>query len=243
MNLLNKIKENAKIYNQRIILPEGDEERTLKAADIIIEEKIASISLIGNEEKIMLNAADYGLKNLKRAKIINPFDNKKKEAYVELMIDLRKNKGLTREEAEKLIVDPLYLAALMIKAGDADGAVAGARSATGDVLRPAFQYIKTMPGISVVSGAFIMILKDKEFGQNGIMVFADCAVHPNPTDRELAEIAVATAKTTRDIAGIEPIVAMLSFSTKGSAKHELVDKVINATRYAKEIDPCLKIDG
>jgi phosphate acetyltransferase len=131
----------------------------------------------------------------------------------------------------------------MIKNGDADGEVAGAANATGDVLRPAFQYVKTMPGISVVSGAFIMILKDKEFGEEGMLVFADCAVHPDPTDSELAEIAVATAKTTRAIAGFEPKVAMLSFSTKGSASHDLVDKVVNATRIAREMAPDLQIDG
>ena len=131
----------------------------------------------------------------------------------------------------------------MIKAGDADGEVAGAMNATGDVLRPAFQYVKTMPGISVVSGAFIMILKDKEFGNDGLMVFADCAVHPDPTDRELAEIAVATGKTTRAIAGFEPRIAMLSFSTKGSAKHAMVDKVVSATKIAREMDPSLLIDG
>jgi phosphate acetyltransferase len=131
----------------------------------------------------------------------------------------------------------------MIKNGDVDGEVAGAMNATGDVLRPAFQFVKTMPGISVVSGAFIMILKDKEYGNNGLLVFADCAVHPNPTDRELAEIAIATANTTRAIAGFEPRVAMLSFSTKGSAKHEMCDKVINATKFAREMAPDLKIDG
>jgi len=160
-----------------------------------------------------------------------------------LLVELRKKKGLTREEATKLVEDPLYLATLMIKNGDADGEVAGAQNATGDVLRPAFQVVKTKPGISVVSGAFLMILKDKEFGEDGLLVFADCAVHPNPTDKELAEIAVATGETTRAIAGFEPRIAMLSFSTKGSAKHEMVDKVVNATKIAKEMDPSLKIDG
>ena len=183
------------------------------------------------------------MENIGRATIVEPLNNPKKEAYVELMLELRKSKGLTREQAEKLIIDPLYLGVMMIKAGDADGEVAGANNATGDVLRPAFQYVKTKPGISVVSGAFLMILQDKHFGENGLMVFADCAVHPNPTAPELAQIAVETGRTARIIAGIEPRIAMLSFSTKGSAKNELVDKVIEATRLAKEMDPSLQIDG
>jgi phosphate acetyltransferase len=156
---------------------------------------------------------------------------------------LRKSKGLTREEASTLIENPLYLSVMMIKAGDADGEVAGADNATGDVLRPAFHYVKTAPGISVVSGAFIMILKDKEFGDNGIILFADSAVHPDPDERQLAEIAVATANTYKSIIGGEPRVAMLSFSTKGSAKHPMVDKVINAARIASEMAPWLQIEG
>jgi phosphate acetyltransferase len=243
MSLLDEIKEKAKKHYKRIVLPEGLEERTIKAADIVAEQKIAQPILIGNPQKIKEKAKEFNLKNIENCKIVDPLDHPKKEAYINLMLELRKSKGLTREEASKLIEDPLYLGTLMIKAGDADGEVAGAMNATGDVLRPAFQYVKTLPGISIVSGAFIMILNDKEFGENGIMVFADCAVHPNPTDRELAEIAVATAKTTRALAGFEPRIAMLSFSTKGSAKNELVDKVVNATRIAREMDPSLQIDG
>lgn len=159
------------------------------------------------------------------------------------MLKLRASKGLTREQAEKLIVDPLYLAALMVKNGDVDGEVAGANNATGDVLRPAFQYVKTLPGISVVSGAFIMLIPDTMFGEHGMMVFADCAVHPNPTAEELAQIAVMTGRTARVIAGIEPRIAMLSFSTKGSAKNEMVDKVVSATLLAQQMDPTLMIDG
>jgi len=243
MSLLDEIKEKAKKHNKRIVLPEGLEERTIKAADIVVEEKIAQAILIGNPDLIRAKAKELNLKNIDKCTIVDPLNHEKKETYIKLMLELRKSKGLTREDASRLIEDPLYLGTLMIKAGDADGEVAGAMNATGDVLRPAFQYVKTLPGISIVSGAFIMILKDKEFGENGILVFADCAVHPNPTDRELAEIAVATAKTTRALAGIEPRIAMLSFSTKGSAKHELVDKVVNATRIAREMDPSLQIDG
>ncbi len=243
MDLLNQIKNNAKQYNKKIVLPESTEERTITAADEIIKEGIAQIILIGNPEEIKNKAKELNLSNIDKAIIIDPKNNNKKEEYIDLMVDIRKKKGLTREKAAKLIEDPLFLATIMIKNGDADGEVAGAENATGDVLRPAFQYVKTKPGISVVSGAFFMILKDKNFGEDGLLVFADCAVHPNPTDRELAEIAVATGETTRAIAGIEPRIAMLSFSTKGSAVHEMVDKVVNATRMAKEMDPSLKIDG
>jgi phosphate acetyltransferase len=243
MDLIHQIKEKAKQHQMRIVLPEGTEERTLKAADIILNEGLARIFLIGNPETIFNKAKEFGLNHLGKATIINPLSHENKTKYINLMVELRKSKGLTHDEAARLIEDPLYLGTLMIKAGDADGEVAGAINATGDVLRPAFQYVKTMPGITVVSGAFIMILKDKEFGNDGLMVFADCAVHPDPTDRELAEIAVATGKTTRAIAGFEPRIAMLSFSTKGSAKHALVDKVISATKIAREMDPSLKIDG
>ncbi|MCD4833323.1 MAG: phosphate acetyltransferase [Bacteroidales bacterium] len=243
MDLLNKIKDSAKKYNKRIILPESTEERTITAADEIIKEGIAQIILIGNPKEIKNKAKELNLSNIDKAIIIDPKNNNKKEEYIDLMVDIRKKKGLTREKAAKLIEDPLFLATIMIKNGDADGEVAGAENATGDVLRPAFQYVKTKPGFSVVSGAFLMILKDKNFGEDGLLVFADCAVHPNPTDKELAEIAVATGETTRAIAGFEPRIAMLSFSTKGSAVHEMVDKVVNATRMAKEMDPSLKIDG
>jgi phosphate acetyltransferase len=243
MDLITSIKEKAKNNRQRIVLPEGYEERTLKAADIATEENIAEVILLGNPDKIRTEARAMGLKNIEKITIINPLQHEKKQIYIDLMVELRKKKGLTRDEASKLIEDPLYLGTLMIKNGDADGEVAGADNATGDVLRPAFQYVKTKPGISVVSGAFVMILKDKEFGEDGMLVFADCAVHPDPDENELAEIAVATAHTTRAIAGMEPRVAMLSFSTKGSARHELVDKVVNATKIARKMDPSLKIDG
>jgi phosphate acetyltransferase len=243
MDLINKIKENARKHDMRIVLPEGTEIRTLKAADQVIAENLARVILIGNPEKINALAVENGLNNIGKAKIVNPENHEKKEAYIDMLFEIRKSKGLSREDAAKLALDPLYLAVLMIKAGDADGEVAGADNATGDVLRPAFQIVKTLPGISVVSGAFIMILNDKEFGEDGLMVFADCAVHPNPTARELAEIAVATGHTTRAIAGFEPKIAMLSFSTKGSAKHEMVDKVVEAAKIAKEMAPDMMIEG
>lgn len=243
MELLDRIKSNAKKLNKRIVLPEGYEERNIKAADIAIEENLARIILIGNPEEIHEHGKKFGLKNLVKATIIDPKSHEKKEHYVNMMVELRKHKGMTHEEASKLIEDPLYLGVLMIKNGDADGEVSGADHATGDVLRPAFHYVKTAPGISVVSGAFIMILPDKNFGENGVLIYADGAVHPDPTDKELAEIAIATAHTTRAICGFEPKIAMLSFSTKGSASHEMVDKIVNATKIAKAMAPDLMIEG
>ena len=235
--------ERAKANPQRIVLPEGTEIRTLKAADIILQEKAAKLILIGDENEITKLATDNNLTNIYKASILDPETNPKMSEYAKLLFEIRKSKGMTEEEARKLAKDPLYLGCLLIKNGDADGELAGARNTTGNVLRPAFQIIKTLPGISVVSGAILMFTPAKQFGEDGLLVFADCAVNPNPTAEELAQIAVCTADTTRAIAGFEPRVAMLSFSTKGSAKHELVDKVVEATRIAKEMAPDLLIDG
>lgn len=243
MKILNEMLERAKANPQKIVLPEGTDERTLKAANEILKEGIAQIILLGNKAVIEDSASRLGLSNIGKATIIDPENNADANTYIDLLLELRKKKGLQREEAEKLVQNPLYLACLLIKNGDADGEVAGAQNATGDVLRPAFQIIKTLPGISVVSGAFLMFTKKPEFGENGLLVFADCAVHPNPTASELAEIAVATGKTTRAICGVEPKIAMLSFSTKGSAKHEMVDKVVEATKLAKIMAPDMEIDG
>lgn len=243
MNLLDQIFERAKNNLQRIVLPEGTEIRTLKAADIILKEKIAKLILIGNETEIEKLAAENNLTHLHEATIVNPEKDANMETYANLLFEIRKNKGMTIEEARKLAKDPLYLGCLMIKNGDADGELAGARNTTGNVLRPAFQIVKTKPGISVVSGALLMFTPTPQYGENGLLVFADCAVNPNPTAPELAEIAVSTAETARNICGFEPKVAMLSFSTKGSAKHELVDKVVEATRLAKAMHPELQIEG
>ena len=243
MDLLQDIITRAKANKQRIVLPEGTEERTLRAADKLLADGVASIILIGNKTEISQLAASYGLKNIDLATIVDPLNHEKKEAYADLLFQLRQKKGMTPEKAAVLVENPLYLGCLMIKAGDADGEIAGAQNTTGDVLRPALQIVKTAPGISCVSGAFLMFLKDKSYGNDGLLVFADCAVMPNPTAAELAQIAVSTAQTTRDIVGADPKVAMLSFSTKGSASHEMVDKVVEATRLAKEMAPDLKIDG
>lgn len=243
MELLEKIKDNARKYKKRIVLAEGTEGRTLQAADEILREGLAELILIGKPADILAAAEKAGLKHIARATLVDPESHDKKEAYADLLVELRKSKGMTKEQALKLVADPLYLATLMIKSGDADGEVAGAINATGDVLRPAFQIVKTEPGISVVSGAFLMLTNNPAFGDNGLLVFADCAVHPNPTAEELAQIAVVTARTAKNIAKIEPRVAMLSFSTKGSAKNEMVDKVVEATKIAQKIAPDVCIDG
>lgn len=244
MGLFEKLTAKAKQQRQRIVLPESTEPRTLTAADRIITEGLADIILIGNPEEIAEAAKELGLTNICKAKIVNPEDPEVIDTYAPIFYELRKKKGISMEDAIKTTKNPLYLGCLMIKNGDADGQVAGALNTTGNVLRAAFQVIKTKPGIEVVSGAFIMLLPDgSPFGQDDLMVFADCAVLPDPTAKELAQIALSTADTARDIANIEPRIAMLSFSTKGSAKHERVDKVIEAVKLVKEADSELMIDG
>ncbi|RLD49797.1 MAG: phosphate acetyltransferase [Bacteroidetes bacterium] len=243
MKLLDKIKQNAISLKKRIVLPESFDERMLKAADEAYAEGLAEITLVGNREKVLADADRLGLKNIKNIQITDYDSSENTQKYADLMVELRKHKGMTKEKALELLEDPLYFSVMMIKAGDADGEVAGAANATGNVLLPAFQYIKTAPGISVVSGAFLMFLKDHQFGENGLMIFADCAVHPDPDAEQLAQIAVSTGKTAKVIAGIEPKIAMLSFSTKGSASHEMVEKVQKATEIAQKSAPDMQIDG
>lgn len=243
MNLIDEIIARAKANKQRIVLPEGTEKRTLQAANQLINDDVAEIILLGNRQEILDLAKELGLHNIEKATIIDPKNHAKKQACINLLVQLRQNKGMTPEKAAVLVEDPLYLASLMIKNGDADGEIAGAQNTTGDVLRPALQIIKTMPGVSVVSGAFIMFTQTPQYGENGTLIFADCAVMPNPTAQELASIAIASAQTAKNIVGVEPRVAMLSFSTKGSAEHEMIDKVREATRIAQEIAPDLLIDG
>ncbi len=243
MNLIESIKQNAKKHQKIIVLPEGTSERTIKAANVILEEGIAKLILFGSPTEIHSLANKFGLSQIEKATIIDPPTWEKRHYFAQMLYEIRKSKGISIEEAYHLVADPLYLAPLLIKNGDADGEVAGAENATGNVLRPAFQIIKTLPGISVVSGAFIMIMKEKHWGDNGVVIFADCAVHPDPNSQEMAQIALSSAQTLKSIVGTEPRVAMLSFSTKGSARHPMCDKVIEATRIAREMNPSLKIDG
>ncbi len=243
MELLEKIKEQARRDLKRIVLPEATEERTLRAANVIIEQGLAEIILIGSPAEIAECAQRWQLHNIEKAEIIDPLSHPNKDRYVKLMLEIRGAKGLTREQAEVLVENPLYLGVMIIKAGDADGEVAGAKNTTGDVLRPALQFVKTAPGVSVVSGAMIVIPKDLTYAQDGVLVMGDCGVNPNPNAQELAQIALCTAETARLVAGIEPRIAMLSFSTKGSAKHEMVDKVREATELVKEQAPELLVDG
>ena len=244
MKLFERLTKKAQEHPQRLVLPESLEPRTLQAANQVIEKKIANVIFIGDREEILKKAFELGLPNIEKAEVVNPNDPAFTEVYAELLKKLREKKGMTIEQAREQVKNSLYLGCLMIKNGDADAMVAGALSPTSHVLRAAFQVLKTKPGISVVSGAFIMLLPENcPYGQDHMLVFADCAVVPDPTAEELAQIAIATAKTTKDIAGLDPVVAMLSFSTKGSATHERVDKVIRATQLAHQMDPTLKIDG
>lgn len=244
MDLLQKIVAHAKSNKQRIVLPEATEERTLKAADRVLADDIADIILIGNPGEISRLAQQWGLSNIQKATIIDPENNPKSEMYAEKLAEIRKSKGMTIEEARRLVRNPLYLGCMIIKLEEADGQVSGALSTTGETLRPALQIIKCAPGVTCVSGAMLVITHEHRYGEDGIFVMGDVAVTPVPTVEQLAQIAVCTAQTARTIAGItDPRVAMLSFSTKGSAKHENVDKVVEATRLAHELDPELHLDG
>lgn len=244
MNLLEHIVARAKSNKQRIVLPEATEERTLKAADRVLADDLADLILIGNPDELKTLAAKWDLHNIDKATIVDPLNNPKAEEYAELLAELRKKKGMTIEQARELVKNPLYLGCMIIKTEGADGQISGALSTTGDTLRPALQIIKCAPGVTCVSGAMLMLTHEHQYGDDGIIVMGDVAVTPVPTAEQLAQIAVCTAQTARSVAGIlDPRVAMLSFSTKGSAKHEVVDKVVEATRLAHKLAPELKLDG
>ena len=242
MTMIEKVWAKARQNPRAIVLPEGDEPRTVQAAAIIRNEQLARPILLGNPDKIRAVAAEASA-DLAGIELVNPADSPKRDAYTEALYELRRAKGLSREDAAKLAVDPMYYGILMVKLGDADGLVSGAIHSTGDMLRPALQIIKSKPGIKTVSSCFLMECPDKSYGDDGIMIFADCAVNIDPDAEALANIALGAADSARSLAGIEPRVAMLSFSTKGSAKHENVTKVQEATAMAKELAPDLKLDG
>ena len=244
MALIEQIIARAKSNKQRIVLPESLEERTLTAADRAVADELAEIILIGNRDEILAKAKELNLTHVEGATIIDPETSPKTDDYARLLYELRKAKGMTQQEAWKKVKDPLYFGCLIIKSGDADGQISGALSTTGDTLRPALQIIKCAPGITCVSGAMLLITQTPQYGEDGVLVVGDVAVTPMPDAAQLAQIAVCTAQTAKSVAGFaDPRVAMLSFSTKGSAKHEVVDKVVEATRLAKELAPELKIDG
>ncbi|MCR4939843.1 MAG: phosphate acetyltransferase [Treponemataceae bacterium] len=243
MSMIEKIKNKAKENKKRIVLPEGDEPRTVKAAVDINKEGLAIPILLGDEEKIKKVASEQGV-DISGIELVNPLKSDKAEKYADSLYQLRKAKGVTEEDAKKLVEDPMYYGIMMVKLEDADGLVSGAVHTTGDMLRPALQLIKTKPGMKVVSSSFLMDCPNKTLGEDGLLVYSDCVVMPCPTAEELAHIAVSTAETAKTLCGIkEPRVALLSFSTKGSAKHELVSKVQEATALAHQLAPDLLLDG
>lgn len=243
MSMIEQVWSKARQNRKCIVLPEGEEPRTVQAAAKVRDEKLARPILLGNPAVISSVAHSTGTE-ISEIDIVNPSDSPKASVYANLLYELRKAKGLSHEDAAALAVDPMYFGMLMVKAGDTDGLVSGAVHSTGDMLRPALQIIKTKPGIHIVSSSFLMNCPNHSLGEDGLLVYADCVVVPCPTAEELAQIAVSAADTARVLCGIdEPRVALLSFSTKGSAKHELVDKVRRAVEIAHELAPELLLDG
>ncbi|CDI49329.1 phosphate acetyltransferase [Clostridium tetani] len=242
MKLMEEIWAKAKANKKKIVLPEGEEERNIEACSKIIENAIADVVLVGNPERIKKIANKLGV-NVDGAEIVDPETSDKTADYAKALYELRKHKGVTIEKAEKIIRDPLYFGTMMVQKNDVNGMVSGAIHTTGDLLRPGLQIVKTAPGTSVVSSSFIMMVPGSKFGNEGLLLFADCAVNPNPTAEDLASIAISTAETAKNLCGLDPKVALLSFSTQGSASHDLVDKVVTATKLAKEKRPDLAIDG
>lgn len=243
MAFIDEIKEKAKANRKVIVLPESEDMRTLEAADSILKEGIAKLILLGNEDKIAADCKKGGF-DISGAEIIDPEKSDKLEKYTELLVELRKSKGMTEEEAKKILTTSnTYFGVMMIKAGDADGLVSGACHSTADTLRPSLQILKTKPGTKLVSSFFIVVVPDCDLGEHGTFVFSDCGLNQNPNAEELAEIAKSSAASFSSLVGAEPKVAMLSYSTMGSAKHDDVTKVQEATRIAKEANPELALDG
>jgi len=244
MHLVDQIKANARANLQTVVLPEGYDDRMVEASARIVADNLAKIVLLGNPATLNAKAVELGI-SLAGVTIVEPKSSDLLDSYAAELVELRKKKGLSREAAIELLTaeDNLYFAAMMVRKEDAGGAVAGAANTTGDVLRAAFQVVGTAPGMNTVSSVFLMVTKTPDFGENGTLCFADCAVNPNPDAQALAEIAVSTAASCKSFLGVDARVAMLSFSTKGSAKHSDCDKVLKALEIAKELAPNLAIDG
>jgi phosphate acetyltransferase len=241
MDIMKEFKRKARIDIQTIVLPEGDEPRIYLAAEQIIKEGLADIILLGDKNEILKQA--NGKIDLKKVEFIDPKNSSLTKEFSEKYFEVRKHKGITKQEALKIMKDPLYFGTMLVHTDRAQGMVAGSINTTGNVLSPAFQIIKTKPDISVVSGAFVMNIPGCKLGHDGILLFSDCAVNPNPDAKQLAEIAIASANTVRSLLDLEPTVSMLSFSTKGSAKHKMVDKIRKATEIAQKKAPNIEIDG
>ena len=245
MEFIEQIKNRAKINLKTIILPESNDVRILKATELILKEKIANIILIGNEEKIKEDALLNSI-NIEGARIVEPLKYKKTDEYIYLLYELRKEKGMTIEEAKDLVLNnPIYFAAMMVKNNDADGYVSGANHTTADTLRPALQIIKGAEGVNTVSAFFVMTLQDNSFGENGVFIYSDCGLNENPTSDQLADIAISSEKSFRDFVNPEgeAKIAMLSYSTFGSAHSELTEKVALATKIVKQRKPEILVDG
>ena len=240
MNFLQSIKQRAKAVKKTIVLPESYDRRTLEAADTILKEDIATIVLVGDQEKIL--EIGEGL-DLSKACIFDPTTYAHKDEFIDTLVELRKDKGITREKAAEFLLDPLYFGVMMVKLEKADGMVAGAINSTANVLRPSLQILKTAPSTKLVSSFFVMVVPDCEYGADGTFIYSDAGLVPNPSAEELANIAISSAKSFRQLVEKEPIVAMLSFSSKGSASHPDVNKVVEATKMAQQLAPETKIDG
>ena len=241
MAIIDVLKEKAKADKKTIVLPESEDRRTYEAAAKILKEGIADIILVGSEEDVKKNGEGLDLTGIK---VVDPATSDRTAAYIDKLVELRSKKGMTPEQAKEILLNQyLYYGVMMVKMGDADGMVSGACHSTADTLRPCLQILKTKPGTKLVSAFFLMEVPNCEFGENGTFVFADCGLNQDPTPEELAAIAASSAESFRSLVGAEPKVAFLSHSTKGSATHALVDKVVEATKIAKEQNPDLKLDG
>lgn len=241
MGFIDEMKAKARANKKTIVLPESEDERTYKAAEAVLKEEIANVVIVGSEEEVAKNKGSYDISG---AQIVDPATSDKTEAYIAKLVELRQKKGMTEEQArEILLTNYLYYGVMMVKMKDADGMVSGACHSTADTLRPCLQILKTKPGTKLVSAFFVMCVPDCEYGENGVFVFADCGLNQNPAPEELAAIAESSAESFRMLVGAEPKVAFLSHSSKGSAKHADVDKVVEAVKIAKEANPDLMVDG